>query len=124
MRIVLSETTGIPLYEQIVEQLRQQIVTGRLAAGEPLPSLRSLAKDLRVSLITTTRAYNELAAADLIVNVPGKGSYVATVDPSAARRQVVEAARADLAQAVATARGSGLVALPELVEILEEEWNR
>jgi GntR family transcriptional regulator len=78
--------SGVPLYEQIVEQVRQQIMAGKLAAGAALPSLRALAGELRVSLITTTRAYNDLAAEGLIVNVPGKGSFVAQIDPDEARR--------------------------------------
>ena len=66
MQILLSRTSGVPMYEQIVEQVRTAILSGRLRAGDPLPSLRQLARDLEVSLITTTRAYNDLAAQGLI----------------------------------------------------------
>lgn len=124
MRVVISPVSGEPLYEQIVEQVRQQIMAGELAAGAALPSLRALAGELRVSLITTTRAYNDLAAEGLIVNVPGKGSFVAQIDPDEARRTSLERARAGLRQIVARARHTGLVSLEELTEMLAEEWDR
>jgi len=122
-QIVLSESSGIALYEQIVEQVRTQILSGTLLAGEPLPSLRALARDLRVSLITTTRAYNELAAAGLIVNVPGKGSFVASVDPSQVRDTVLGEIAADLSRAVLAARRTGLANLTDLQELLIEKWQ-
>lgn len=124
MRVIVSPLSGVPLYEQIVEQVRQQIMTGELAAGAALPSLRALAGELRVSLITTTRAYNDLAAEGLIVNVPGKGSFVATIDPEEARQNSLERAREGLRQVVARTRHTGLVSLEELTAMLAEEWER
>jgi GntR family transcriptional regulator len=124
MRVVVSPSSGAPLYEQIVDQVRQQIMAGELAAGAALPSLRALAQELRVSLITTTRAYNDLAAEGLIVNVPGKGSFVARIDPEEARRSSLERARAQLREIVARSRHTGLVTLPELTAMLAEEWER
>jgi GntR family transcriptional regulator len=124
MRVIVSPASGMPLYEQIVEQVRQQIMAGELAAGTALPSLRALAGELRVSLITTTRAYNDLAAEGLIVNVPGKGSFVAQIDPDEARRSSLARARAGLRQIVAHTRHTGLVSLEELTAILAEEWER
>lgn len=124
MRVVVSPISGVPLYEQIVEQVRQQIMAGELAAGAALPSLRALAVELRVSLITTTRAYNDLAAEGLIVNVPGKGSFVAQIDPDEARRNSLERARAGMRQIVARTQHTRLVSLAELTAILAEEWER
>ena len=124
MRVIVSAVSGVPLYEQIVEQVRQQIMAGELAAGAALPSLRALAGELRVSLITTTRAYNDLAAEGLIVNVPGKGSFVAQIDPDEARRNSLDRARAGLRQIVARTRHTGLVSLEELTAMLAEEWER
>lgn len=124
MRVIVSATSGVPLYEQIVEQVRQQIMAGELAARAALPSLRVLAGELRVSLITTTRAYNDLAAEGLIVNVPGKGSFVAEFDPDEARRGALARAREGLRQVVARARPTGLVSLEELTGMIEEEWER
>lgn len=124
MRVIVSATSGMPLYEQIVEQVRQQIMAGELAAGTALPSLRVLAGELRVSLITTTRAYNDLASEGLIVNVPGKGSFVAAIVPDEARRGALERAREGLRQVVARAQPTGLVSLEELTRMIEEEWER
>ena len=124
MRVIVSQASGVPLYEQIVEQIRQQIMAGELPAGAALPSLRALAGELRVSLITTTRAYNDLAAEGLIVNVPGKGSFVAQIDPDEARRSSLERTRAELRQIVARTRHTGLVSLEELTAMLAEEWER
>ena len=124
MRVIVSPVSGVPLYEQIVEQVRQQIMAGELVAGAALPSLRALAGELRVSLITTTRAYNDLAAEGLIVNVPGKGSFVAQLDPDEARRNSLERARAGLRQIVARTRHTGLVSLEELTAMLAQEWKR
>ncbi len=124
MRMIVSTTSGVPLYEQIVEQLRAQVMSGELSAGSPLPSLRALAEELRVSLITTTRAYNELAAEGLIVNVPGKGSFVAEIDADVARAGALDRARAGIRQVVTRARASGRVSQEELMTMIEEEWER
>lgn len=124
MRVIVSAMSGVPLYEQIVEQVRQQIMAGELAAGTALPSLRVLAGELRVSLITTTRAYNDLAAEGLIVNVPGKGSFVAQIDPDEARLGALKRAREGLRQVVVRTRHAGLVSLDELTEMIAEEWER
>ena len=75
LHVVLSNRSGVPIYQQIVDQARAAILKDELAEGELLPSIRGLARDLRISVITTTRAYNELAQLGYIVNVPGKGSY-------------------------------------------------
>lgn len=88
-RIVLSNTAGVPIYEQIVQQVQAAILSGDLAEGDALPSIRVLARDLRVSVITTTRAYAELAAAGFVANVPGKGSYVLPQDSELVREQVL-----------------------------------
>lgn len=74
--IMLSNTSGVPIYEQIKGQLKTAILRGDVAEGELLPSIRGLARDLQVSVITTTRAYSDLANEGFVTNVPGKGSYV------------------------------------------------
>ena len=88
MHIVIAQTSPVPLYEQIVEQIRSAILAGELQPGDPLPSLRRLARDLEVSLITTTRAYNDLAAAGFIANLPGRGSVVAALDAERIRAEL------------------------------------
>ncbi|MDO4357781.1 MAG: GntR family transcriptional regulator [Clostridia bacterium] len=77
MQILIRNASGQPIYEQIYRQIRDQILSGTLAEGELLPSIRALAKDLRISVITTKRAYDELEKDGLIVTVAGKGCFVA-----------------------------------------------
>lgn len=76
MKLIISSVSGEPIYEQIKNQIRSAIMSGELMAGEALPSLRKLAKELRVSVLTVTRAYNELADEGLVENVQGKGTFV------------------------------------------------
>ena len=110
------------MYEQIVDQIRQAIWSGDLPAGTPLPSLRRLARDLEVSLITTTRAYNDLAAAGLIANQVGRGSFVLPQDESETRERLLARLDAPLDDAVATARLAGLD-LPDLHERTARRWT-
>ena len=77
MEIYLSNAGQEPIYAQITRQIKQQILSGQLRAGEPLPSIRLLAKDLRISVITTKRAYDELENEGFIYTLPGKGCFVA-----------------------------------------------
>lgn len=87
--IMISNTSGMPIYEQITAQIKTAILTGDLTEGEALPSIRALARDLRVSVITTTRAYSDLATEGFVTNVPGKGSYVLPRDTALVREQVL-----------------------------------
>lgn len=77
VNILISNSSGKPIYEQIFDQIRSVIVSGELAPGDSLPSIRTLAKDLRISVITTQRAYDELEKSGFIHIVAGKGCYVA-----------------------------------------------
>ena len=110
------------MYEQIVAQIQQAIWSGELPAGTSLPSLRRLARDLEVSLITTTRAYNDLAAAGLIANQAGRGSFVLPQDESETRERLLARLDAQLDDAVATARLAGLD-LPDLHERTARRWT-
>jgi GntR family transcriptional regulator len=78
MNIIISNTSGEPIYEQIINQLKSSIINGVLKEGEALPSIRGLAKELQISVITTKRAYEELEREGFIETVPGKGSYVSS----------------------------------------------
>ena len=80
MDIIISNTSGVPIYEQIEEQIKSQIMTGALTAGEALPSMRVLAKELKISIITTKRAYEDLERDGFIESVTGKGSFVTAVN--------------------------------------------
>ena len=87
MTLMIDNRSGLPIYEQLVRQLRQQILDGSLAQDEALPSIRNLARDLRVSVITTKRAYEELEAAGLIYTLQGKGSFVAAANRELLREE-------------------------------------
>lgn len=76
MKIIISNQSAVPIYEQIKEQIKEAIFTDQLAENDQLPSIRQLAKDLRISVITTTRAYKDLEEEGYVVNVQGKGCYV------------------------------------------------
>ena len=80
MDIIISNTSGVPIYEQIEEQIKSQIMTGSLVAGEAWPSMRVLAKELKISIITTKRAYEDLERDGFIESVTGKGSFVKAVN--------------------------------------------
>ena len=108
LHIALSNSAGTPIYQQIEDQIRQAILAGDLAQGEQLPSIRALARDLQVSVITTTRAYNDLAQAGYIVNVPGKGSYVQPTNTELLREHLLRQAEEHLTEAVHLARQAGV----------------
>ncbi len=116
MNIILSNTDSAPIYEQITRQLRAKIVSGELAPGQALPSMRLLAKELRISVITTKRAYEELEREGLIVTQTGRGSFVAEVSGERLREEQLRAVEAHLAQAVRAAKQGGLTA-EEFMEI-------
>ena len=77
MELIIRNTTNQPIYDQIYSQIKAQIIAGKLSPGEALPSIRALAKDLRISVITTKRAYDELEADGFLYTVAGKGCFVA-----------------------------------------------
>jgi DNA-binding transcriptional regulator YhcF (GntR family) len=118
MTILIDNRSGQPIYEQIFEQLRAQIFSGAVAAEEALPSIRSLAKDLRISVITTKRAYQELESQGYIHTVPGKDCFVAGDNLDLLREERLRMVEASLAKAVSDARTAGITA-DELREMLE-----
>ena len=122
MEIVISNSSGKPIYEQITDQIKAQIMDGRLKAGDPLPSMRALAADLRVSLITTKRAYNDLEAEGFVQTVAGKGSFVAAQDPQLLRESNLREAEAHIGRAVQVARRAGITR-EELHDILDLEFD-
>lgn len=89
MRIVISNSTGIPIYEQIKEQIKAAILSNELKEGEMLPSIRQLARELKISVITTTRAYNDLQQEGFVANVQGKGCYVLPQNSEMIKEQIL-----------------------------------
>ena len=117
MDIIISNSNGKPIYEQITDQIKAAIVSGELAEGEQLPSIRALANSLRVSAITTKRAYADLEAAGLIETVQGKGTYVAGGNAELIREEQLREVEGLLAKAVERGRAMGLTN-DELSEML------
>ena len=116
--IILSNASGKPIYEQITDQVKEQIMSGALGAGDALPSMRLLAKELRISVITTKRAYEELERDGFLENVPGKGCFVAPQNHELLREAQLRKIEEKLSQAVDEAR-KGAMPLEDLHEMLD-----
>lgn len=117
MDIIISNASDKPIYEQITSQIKNLIVSGTLHEGDLLPSMRLLAKELRISVITTKRAYEDLERDGFIETVMGKGSYVAGRNMELIREEQLRMAEAYLQKAVEIAKSSGIT-LSELSDIL------
>ena len=117
MDIIISNSAGVPIYEQITQQMKGLILRGELREGEALPSMRLLAKELRISVITTKRAYEELERDGFLENVPGKGCFVAPQNRELMREAQLRRVEERLSQAVDEARKGGF-SLEELQEML------
>ena len=117
MDIIISNASDKPIYEQITSQIKNLIVTGELHEGEALPSMRLLAKELRISVITTKRAYEDLERDGFIETVTGKGSFVAGKNVEFFKEEQLKIAEEHLQKAVGIAQKSG-ISLEELVQII------
>ena len=117
MDIILRNTGEKPIYEKITDQIKAQILSGTLRAGDALPSMRLLAKELRISVITTKRAYEELEREGFLTTVPGKGCFVAGQNPEFLRETQLKQVEELLAHAVDAARLCG-ISSAELHEII------
>lgn len=121
MNIHLSLQSEIPTYEQIKVQIKAQILNGQLTPDQPLTSMRQLARDLRVSVITTTRAYSDLEAEGLLYTVQGRGCFVKG-DAEMVRRQYLQSIDEALGAAVEKGKAAGL-SLAQLQDRLEEAFH-
>ena len=123
MNILINNSSGQPLYEQIEEQIKSQILSGELSEGDALPSMRVLAKDLKISIITTKRAYEDLERDGFIVSVTGKGSFVKGLNSEFVRESMLYEIE-EMLEKVAEKAAVGGITLEELTErlkILTEE---
>ncbi len=111
-----------PIYKQITVQLREKINTGKLKAGDPLPSIRVLAQDLKISVITTMKAYEELSSEGLVTASKGKGYYVNAQDEHMLKEQHMRQLEKNLTDAIHSARIAG-VGLDEITQTLEMLWD-
>ncbi|MEX1377438.1 MAG: GntR family transcriptional regulator [Eubacteriales bacterium] len=123
MNIIISNTTDIPIYQQITNQIKEAIFTKSISEGDMLPSIRSLAKDLRISVITTTRAYNELEQEGFITTVPGKGCYVLPQNTELIKEQKQREIEEHLQRAIDMGKlvNLGKKEMMEMINILYEE---
>lgn len=108
MKIFIKNKSDVPIYEQIEEQIRTQILEGQTEENEQLPSIRQLARDLKISVITTTRVYNDLADEGFIISVAGKGYFVAPRNNELLRERMLCDMEEALEQAVTSGRNAGL----------------
>ena len=122
MKIVIQPQGTLAIYEQIVNQLKNAIVTGELSAGEALPSIRALAGDLNVSVITTKRAYEDLEKEGLIRSVPGKGFYVCEYNTDYLMEKQLVMLEKRLAEIIGDAKQAGLTA-EDIKEMIDALYN-
>ncbi len=108
MKILLKNKSDVPIYEQIEEQIKAAILEGKVAENEQLPSIRQLARDLKISVITTTRAYNDLSEAGFIVSVAGKGYFVAPRNNELLKERLMCAMEEALEKAAEFGKNAGL----------------
>lgn len=118
MELIIRNTGEAPIYEQITRQVKAHILQGTLREGDALPSMRLLAKDLRISVITTKRAYEELERDGFIVTVPGKGCFVAPQNSSLVKEDAMRRMEEKLSEAITIAKIAGLT-LEEMAQTLE-----
>ena len=123
MQLYIDNRSGAPIYDQIYSQIKDAILSGQVAEGEALPSIRALAKDLRISVITTKRAYDELEAEGFIYTLPGKGSFVAPKNTELLREENLRRIEEHMREISALAVQSGLTRqeLSEMYTLISEE---
>ena len=117
MNIIINNSSGLPIYEQIANQVKNMIISGGLNEGDALPSMRILAKELRISVITTKRAYEELERDGFIYSIMGKGSFVAGKNMELIKEEQLRSIEENLQKAVETAAIAG-IGHDELIEIM------
>lgn len=123
MNIIIATNSKVPLFQQIKDQIKQQIFSGRLQEGDALPSMRVLAKNLKVSVITTKRAYEDLEREGFLVSTVGKGTFVAGQQPHILKEWQIRELENEIEKIVQTSKMIGLSKneLMELVEVYIEE---
>ena len=123
MNLIISNSSNTPIYEQIKEQITNKILSNELKTGELLPSIRSLAKDLRISVITTKNAYEELEREGYVETIPGKGTYVANKNKEMIREEQLQKVEGLLDTALSIAKISNITKkeIQEMLDILYEE---
>ncbi|HJD01559.1 MAG TPA: GntR family transcriptional regulator [Candidatus Mediterraneibacter excrementavium] len=123
MKIIINSSSMVPIYEQIVDQVKAQIVAGDLKENYILPSVRGLAKDLKISALTVKKAYDNLEQDGFTVTVHGKGTYVAAANPERMKEEQMRSVEAELDWTVQKARRCGLAdaEIRKIFEIIMED---
>ena len=123
MDIFITADSAIPLYEQITSQIKEQVLQGSIAQGSLLPSIRMMAKELKVSIITVKRAYEELEAEGFVDTVPGKGTYISLANKERLRELQMSQIEEQLEQTIKAAKSiqMSLEEIQERVQIIYEE---
>ena len=126
MHIILNNSSMIPIYEQIVDQVKNQIIAGEISENEALPSVRTLSAELKISALTVKKAYDRLEEEGFVVTVQGKGTFVAATDKELAVEARRKAVEDDFTSAIEKAKNVGMTAdeIREIVEIIleDETW--
>ena len=122
MLILIDNKSGTPIYDQIFTQIKGHILSGALNTDEPLPSIRALAKDLRISVITTKRAYDELERAGFVYTVPGKGSFVSAKNEELLREEHLKKIEEHMTAIQALAKGIAL-SREEVLQMWDLIWE-
>lgn len=125
MKIIISNRSSEPIYEQIKEQVKAAVFSGELSEGDMLPSIRQLAKDLKISVITTVRAYGDLEQEGFVTNVQGKGCYVLPKNKDLLRENALREIEGGLTTAINAAKTAKVTKseLISMLDILAEEEN-
>lgn len=122
MQLIISNTSGIPIYQQIKEQIRDAILGGELQEGQMLPSLRQLAKELKISVLTITRAYTELEQEGYVTNMQGKGCFVMAHNSQLVREQLLCRIEEHIKECIQLAK-RGQITQQELCKIITLLWE-
>jgi len=122
LKIIVSNRSGIPIYGQIKEQIKAAIFSGELREDDILPSIRQLARDLKISVITTTRVYNDLEQEGFVVNIQGKGCFVLPLNTELARENAMHKIEDGLSAAITAAKSEG-IAKDEVIERINLLWE-
>lgn len=123
MKIIINSSSMVPIYEQIMDQIKAQIMAGDLKENDILPSVRTLAKEQKISALTVKKAYDNLEQEGFTVTVHGKGTYIAAANPERMREEQRRDVEADLEKAIQKGRGCGLSddEIRELFELIMED---
>lgn len=122
MNIVISNNTNLPIYEQIVRAVKNEIIAGNIKEDDALPSIRGLARDLQISIITTNRAYEELEKEGLIYSKAGKGFFVSKQNTDMLKEKKIQGIENDIQELVKECKKSG-ISKDEMIGMIEVIWD-